>query len=245
LTPNPIDVVLLVDRSGSMGDAMGDGNTEMKDAQTGAKTFVTMMNSSNDRIAVVSFSGDSNNKYNVDTTINSPLTTNAAAINAAITSLSPTSATGTRDGLYQSIALLNNNPNSNPKAVRAVILLTDGDYNWLGDPLGRGTGYYPAPPSTGYTGYSTGNLEPNRYLFYNGLGGALNAPLNANFIANATNGTAVQFTDTSTGTPTGWSWNFGDNPTSTSQNPTHTFSGKGTYTIKETVTNGYGNDVSD
>ena len=86
------------------------------------------------------FPCDSNNNNNVDTTINSPLTTNAAAINAAITSLSPTSATGTRDGLYQSIALLNNNPNPNPKAVRAVILLTDGDYNWLGDPLGRGTG---------------------------------------------------------------------------------------------------------
>ncbi|MGA9087421.1 MAG: Ig-like domain-containing protein [Methanoregula sp.] len=242
LTPNPIDVVLLVDRSGSMGDKMGDGNTEMKDAQTGAKTFVTMMNSSNDRIAVVSFSGDSNNNNNVDTTINSPLTTNAAAINAAITSLSPTSATGTRDGLYQSIALLNNNPNPNPKAVRAVILLTDGDYNWLGDPLGRGTGYYPAPP-TGYTSYNTGNLEPNKYLYYNGLGG--NFIPQANFIGTTTGTTRqVQFTDNSIGTPTSWYWNFGDGNTSTSQNPTNIYpysSSTQYYTVSEKVTNAAGN----
>ena len=33
---------------------------------------------------------------------------------------------------------------------------------------------------------------------------------------------SVPFTDKSTGSPTSWSWNFGDNTTSTAQNPTHT-----------------------
>jgi len=239
LRPNPIDAVLLVDRSGSMGDAMPapDTHTEMQDAQTGAKLFVTFMNSSNDRVAVVSFSGNNN----VDTTINAPLTTSAVTLNTAINGLSPTSSTGTRDGLYQSILLLKNNPNPNPQAVRAIILLTDGDYNWLGDPLGRGTGYYPAPPSPGYTGYSTGNLEPNKYLFYNGLGGALNPPLMASFIGNTTaTPLQVQFTDKSVGGATSWSWNFGDGSTSTSQSPSYTYAHSSStqkYTVTEKVTN--------
>jgi chitodextrinase len=44
-------------------------------------------------------------------------------------------------------------------------------------------------------------------------------------------GVAVTFTDTSTGGPTTWSWNFGDGTTSTLQNPSHTWSTAGTYTV--------------
>ena len=44
-------------------------------------------------------------------------------------------------------------------------------------------------------------------------------------------GNAVQFTDTSAGNPTTWSWNFGDGTTSTSRNPSHSFSPVGTYTV--------------
>ena len=167
LTPNPIDAVVLMDRSGSMGNSMSDGNTEMKDAQAGAVLFANQMNSSSDRLAVVSFSGLS---PNIDTKVNQALTTNITLVTNAINSLSPTSATGTRDGLYQAITLLKNNPNANPKATRAIILLTDGDYNWLGDPVGRGTGYYPGPNAGGYTGYSQSALEPSKYMIYSGLG---------------------------------------------------------------------------
>lgn len=70
-----------------------------------------------------------------------------------------------------------------------------------------------------------------------------NVPLTADFTASPTSGTAplaVSFTDVSTGGPTGWSWNFGDGNTSTQQNPTHTYSTAGTYSVSLTVSNATG-----
>ncbi|WP_281085505.1 DUF2341 domain-containing protein [Methanosarcina acetivorans] len=67
----------------------------------------------------------------------------------------------------------------------------------------------------------------------------------ANFTANVTSGNAplnVEFTDTSTGTPTSWTWDFGDGKNSTEQNPTHTYTAEGTYTVKLTVSNSFGSD---
>jgi gliding motility-associated-like protein len=61
--------------------------------------------------------------------------------------------------------------------------------------------------------------------------------LNAAFSSNAPQcaGTPVSFTSTSTnssnGPITAYSWNFGDNGTSSLQNPTHTYSAGGTYTV--------------
>lgn len=47
----------------------------------------------------------------------------------------------------------------------------------------------------------------------------------------------VQFTDNSINAPiNSWLWNFGDNTTSNSQNPTHTYTTPGNYTIALTVT---------
>ena len=68
-------------------------------------------------------------------------------------------------------------------------------------------------------------------------------PLVANFTANITTGQAplaVAFTDTSTGGPVSWSWNFGDGSTSTAQNPVHTYTAAGNYTVTLNVTNAHG-----
>ena len=51
-------------------------------------------------------------------------------------------------------------------------------------------------------------------------------------------GQAVQFTDTSTGSPTSWQWNFGDNGTSTVQNPSHTYTATGQYWVNLIITKG-------
>jgi PKD repeat protein len=53
---------------------------------------------------------------------------------------------------------------------------------------------------------------------------------------------AVQFTDQSSNTPTGWAWTFGDGGTSTAQNPTHTYTATGTYSVCLTASNATGNN---
>jgi PKD repeat protein len=41
----------------------------------------------------------------------------------------------------------------------------------------------------------------------------------------------VEFTDSSTGAPDEWSWDFGDDTTSSDQNPSHTYQNTGLYTV--------------
>ena len=66
----------------------------------------------------------------------------------------------------------------------------------------------------------------------------------ANFWGSPRSGNApltVAFKDITTGSPTAWNWSFGDGTSSTLQNPKHTYSAAGSYTIKLTVTNAAGN----
>jgi PKD repeat protein len=67
----------------------------------------------------------------------------------------------------------------------------------------------------------------------------------SSFTADKTSGNApltVNFTSTSTGTITSYSWSFGDGGTSTIQNPSHTFSNFGSYTVSLTVTGPVGSN---
>ena len=68
----------------------------------------------------------------------------------------------------------------------------------------------------------------------------------ADFSANPVSGApplVVAFTDKSTGsTPRTFQWNFGDGGTSTTSNPTHTYTAAGVYTVTLTITNSYGTD---
>jgi PKD repeat protein len=53
----------------------------------------------------------------------------------------------------------------------------------------------------------------------------------------------VNFIDQSVNNPTTWSWDFGDGQTSTEQNPKHSFTREGTYTVSLTVKNDFGTDT--
>ena len=69
----------------------------------------------------------------------------------------------------------------------------------------------------------------------------------ANFTASPLSGTeplSVTFTDTSTGSPYGFQWDFTNDGSvdSTAQNPTHTYTTNGTYSVKLTVFNVDGTD---
>ena len=69
-----------------------------------------------------------------------------------------------------------------------------------------------------------------------------NAPV-ASFYGSETSGTApfiVQFTDTSTNSPISWSWDFGDNETSAEQNPSHSYTKPGTYSVSLIARNSVG-----
>ncbi|MCB9882755.1 MAG: S8 family serine peptidase [Planctomycetes bacterium] len=73
-----------------------------------------------------------------------------------------------------------------------------------------------------------------------------NNPPTAEFVGTPTSGTvplSVQFTDQSTGSPTSWSWTFGDGGTSSAQNPSHTYSVAGTYTVAMTASNTNGSNT--
>jgi PKD repeat protein len=50
----------------------------------------------------------------------------------------------------------------------------------------------------------------------------------------------VQFTGTSPLTVTAWNWDFGDDATSTEQNPSHTYTSAGNYTVNLTITHANG-----
>jgi PGF-pre-PGF domain-containing protein len=70
------------------------------------------------------------------------------------------------------------------------------------------------------------------------------------FTGAPTSGTApltVMFTDMSTNTPTNWNWNYGswstvDGGVSTAQNPSHTYTSAGTYTVSLNAQNAKGGD---
>ncbi len=135
LQPDPIDVVLVIDRSGSMkydiARNSGSSNERMAAAQAAANDFVDQMDTSRDRVALVSFA--------FDATLDQNLTDDPSKIKGAINGLSADGATNMRLAYYTAIRYLKEN--GRPDAVKAVILMGDGDWNYHGSPLAKGTGY--------------------------------------------------------------------------------------------------------
>ena len=65
----------------------------------------------------------------------------------------------------------------------------------------------------------------------------------ADFVASDTLGCAdatITFRDRSVHTPVQWLWDFGDGSTSTQQNPVHTYTQDGVYTVSLEITDQYG-----
>ena len=92
---------------------------------------------------------------------------------------------------------------------------------------------------TAYNQYGNNTMTKSNYI---NVG---NAPVAA-FSGTPTTGNAplsVSFTDSSTYSPTAWSWNFGDGGTSTAQNPSHSYTSAGKYTVALTAYNQYGNNT--
>ena len=90
--------------------------------------------------------------------------------------------------------------------------------------------------------YGYGRIDVNNAMILVVGGG----PPTADFSGTPTSGTAplnVAFSDQSSGAPTSWFWDFGDGNTSTAQNPSHTYTSSGLYTVSLTATNDDGSDT--
>ncbi len=71
-------------------------------------------------------------------------------------------------------------------------------------------------------------------------------PPSAHFSALPLSGNApfiVDFSDLTAWFPNAWTWDFGDNETSSQQNPTHLYEQPGTYSVSLTAGNTYGSDL--
>ena len=83
------------------------------------------------------------------------------------------------------------------------------------------------------------------YVVYKG-GAPHNVAPVANFseISNSSCSGTKQFTDCSFNSPTSWLWDFGDGNTSTLQNPSHSYTTNGSFTVTLKAINSYGNDTA-
>ena len=178
LQPNPIDVVMVTDRSGSM---LYDDPDRMHSVREAAKLFVDEM-VGQDSVGLVSFGrngyiqrpgynsgirlSEIDNVYQYPTTysdyatLDRHLGTDLAGVKQDLDLMVPDHGTPMRRALKVAIEELI--ANARQETVAAVVLLTDGDYNWYGDPLARGAGSWTSP-----TLYSTPQLS---YYPFNGLG---------------------------------------------------------------------------
>ena len=82
---------------------------------------------------------------------------------------------------------------------------------------------------------------PISATYLTGFEPALIAPV-ASFTAEEQQPGQFQFSDASNYDPTSWSWDFGDGTSSDEQNPQHTYSAPGVYTVCLTVSNALGED---
>ncbi|MGF3496662.1 MAG: VWA domain-containing protein [Methanolinea tarda] len=164
LRPKPVDVVLLLDTSLSMQWNIsrdgGSSNQRIKAAKNAAKIFISNFNPSKDKVGLVTFSTDASLRHH--------LTTDFSAVNSTINGLFPNGYTNMRNAYKLGIDEIA--ANGRYGSVKAVILLSDGEWNNYGSPVAHGTGW----TSNSSPGYTFGiNLEPDNYRYYEGLGGTL------------------------------------------------------------------------
>jgi len=137
-------------------DTKDTGETEkrMQVAKTAAQTFVGKMNSTRDRVGLISF--------NSSTTVKSALGGSFDEVNTNLNALKPDGATQLRRAIYEGICMQKNPEQAN--TVKAVVVMTDGDWNKDGSPLAHGIGLQD-------WSWSGNTIIDNYYEYYGDLGG--------------------------------------------------------------------------
>ena len=111
----PLDVMLVIDRSGSMSDH-NNPQLPLTKAKTAATTFVNTLSTATDHVGVVS--------YNENATLDHALTSNFAAAKSSIASITAGGATNIGDAFKKAAFEMTTNGRSEAKHV--IVLLSDG-----------------------------------------------------------------------------------------------------------------------
>ena len=116
-----LDVMIVFDRSGSMSQqGVGSPNTKLVDAKNAANTLIGQLDSSKDRVGLVSFSDTG--------TLNSALTSSFSTVTSAINGLTANGNTNIGDGVYVGQNEIATHGRAAP-VVKVMVVLTDGIAN--------------------------------------------------------------------------------------------------------------------
>ncbi|WFN33570.1 VWA domain-containing protein [Methanogenium sp. S4BF] len=151
LSSKPIDVMLCADRSGSMNES-----GKMDKLKVALNAFNENMTDDTNRVGMISFGSNATWDLN--------FTTDRNEVKSAIDKLHADGWTSMRQGLY--LALGENIKHGSAGVLQAVILLSDGDYNYYGDPLARGNKHTTDPEGSPFNIY---NKLTEDYYWFDGL----------------------------------------------------------------------------
>ncbi|MFA4848091.1 MAG: VWA domain-containing protein [Methanoregula sp.] len=176
IKPKPIDVLLLLDNSGSMGLSTDTGS-RLSRSKTAAVNFIDKMVQGKDRVGVIFYDKNTYPSFSVYV----PLTYDLSSAKNSISSYTRINANGyhtrTRYALYEGITLMKS-WTTDRDSVRAIIHMTDGSWSMEGDPLARGNGFNLAFESsetdrTGLHSIWAGNVVGviDKFRYFDDLGG--------------------------------------------------------------------------
>ena len=98
-----------------------------------------------------------------------------------------------------------------------------------------GAGVYSVTLTVNGPGGTNTATQSSYITAYTPVAAAFSATPSTGLLSLDGSGITINFTDKSTGTVTGWLWNFGDGTTSSNENPSHTYTGAGVYSVTLTV----------
>jgi hypothetical protein len=140
----PVEVMLVTDRSGSMELPM-QGKDRFYWVKQASHDFLDKLDPAKDKVGLVSFhtwaSHDADLTQDFTSLGNTIDQLTVPTANVWVPNKGPVRLTNIRDGIFNATSYLKNYGSKSPKVVKAIVLLTDGVWNWGGTPLAQGRGY--------------------------------------------------------------------------------------------------------